>query len=131
MSFKIDTSDNYSVITPTMAVLSANVAEPLKTECKNLLQGDAKNIILNLKNIEDVTADVCVDISKLQQSFYEANASFIICEMTKQVEQKFDDCEVLELLNTTPTQSEAVDILQMEIIERELLDSDDVEFETD
>lgn len=131
MSFKIDTSDNYSVIQPTMAVLSDNVAEQLKNECNNLLQTDTKNIILNLKNIEHINVDVCNTISKLQQSFYDANASFIICEITKEVEKQFDDCEVLELLNTTPTQSEAIDILQMEIIERELLDSDDIEFETE
>ena len=31
-------------------------------------------------------------------------------------------------MNTTPTESEAWDIVQMEEIERELLDSDDMEF---
>jgi hypothetical protein len=31
-------------------------------------------------------------------------------------------------MNITPTESEAWDILQMEEIERELLDSDDMEF---
>jgi len=34
------------------------------------------------------------------------------------------DCELLELLNVTPTVSEAGDIVNMEEIERELLDSD-------
>jgi len=37
--------------------------------------------------------------------------------------------ELLDFLNHTPTESEAWDIVQMEEIERELLDSDDIEFE--
>ena len=38
--------------------------------------------------------------------------------------------EIIELLNITPTETEAWDIVQMEEIERELLDSDDVIFES-
>ena len=34
------------------------------------------------------------------------------------------------MLNITPTESEAWDIVQMEEIERELLDGDDINFET-
>jgi hypothetical protein len=37
--------------------------------------------------------------------------------------------EVLEMWNITPTESEAWDIVQMEEIERELLDGDDINFE--
>jgi hypothetical protein len=40
------------------------------------------------------------------------------------VEAFLDKAEVLEMLNITPTESEAWDILQMEAIERELLDDD-------
>jgi anti-anti-sigma regulatory factor len=61
---------------------------------------------------------------KLQQKFYEQSASFVICEMRKPVEEFLDKAGLLELLNTTPTESEAWDIVQMEEIEREFLDSD-------
>jgi Trp operon repressor len=40
------------------------------------------------------------------------------------VEETFDKEELLELLNSTPTESEAWDIVQMEEIERELLDNE-------
>jgi len=40
------------------------------------------------------------------------------------VEETFDKEELLELLNCTPTESEAWDIVQMEEIERELLDNE-------
>ena len=57
----------------------------------------------------------------LQQKFYEKNCSFVICNLTKEVEQLLDENELLEVMNVTPTESEAWDIVQMEEIERELL----------
>jgi hypothetical protein len=41
------------------------------------------------------------------------------------VEEKLDQLELLEILNVTPTESEAWDIVQMEEIERELLGGQD------
>ncbi|MEL4411465.1 hypothetical protein, partial [Shewanella algae] len=60
--------------------------------------------------------------------FYDANASFVICELKPAVEDNLEQWELLDILNVTPTESEAWDIVQMEEIERELLDSDDIEF---
>ena len=54
--------------------------------------------------------------------------SFVVCNLNDVVETIFDKLELLEMMNVTPTESEAWDIVQMEEIERELLDSDDVEF---
>jgi hypothetical protein len=42
--------------------------------------------------------------------------------MKKPVEEYFDKLELLEVLNVTPTESEAWDIVQMEEIEREFLE---------
>ena len=81
--------------------------------------------------ITETETEACKALAFLQQNFYEQNTSFLICEMSKEVEESFDKEELLETMNTTPTESEAIDILQMEIIERELLDSDDIEFESE
>ena len=56
----------------------------------------------------------------IQQKFYENNASFVICELKKPLETFLDENELLEIMNVTPTRSEAQDIVQMEEIEREL-----------
>ena len=60
-------------------------------------------------------------LAATQQKFYENNCSFVICGLQKEVEKKLDEHELLELMNVTPTESEAWDIVQMEEIERELL----------
>jgi hypothetical protein len=48
----------------------------------------------------------------------------VICELQPPVEETLDKEELLEVLNSTPTESEAWDIVQMEEIERELLDNE-------
>ena len=45
----------------------------------------------------------------------------VICELQPAVEEQLDKLELLEFLNVTPTESEAWDIVQMELIEREIL----------
>jgi hypothetical protein len=52
-----------------------------------------------------------------------------MCCLSAKLEDSFDSLGLLEVLNLTPTLSEASDIVMMEEIERELLDSDDFEFD--
>ena len=85
------------------------------------LQNVVKNVVLILKDIESIDNAAGEKLVEIQQSFYENNASFVICEMQNTVEEKFEELELLDLMNITPTESEAWDILQMEEIERELL----------
>ena len=51
----------------------------------------------------------------------------MVCELQEPVEKMLDERELLEVMNSTPTESEAWDIVQMEEIERELLGDDDME----
>lgn len=129
MNVKIDTKEKFTVVTPTNTVVSANMAAELLDSCSNVLQNDVKNLVLNLSVVESLHEDVANAITDLQQQFYEKSASFVICGITPTVEEQLEAINVLELWNITPTESEAWDIVQMEEIERELLDSDDVSFE--
>jgi anti-anti-sigma regulatory factor len=58
---------------------------------------------------------------KLQEEFYTNNASFVVCEIKPTVAKTFEELELDDILNATPTESEAWDIVQMDEIERELL----------
>lgn len=121
MQVKIDTREKFTVFTPDTDYLSDNLTAELINVIAPYQQNDIKNVILNLKNvgtIDDIAAEAVV---KLQQQFYDNNASFVICEMQAPIEDKFEELELLDLVNVTPTESEAWDIVQMEEIERELL----------
>jgi anti-anti-sigma factor len=124
MEVKIDTREKCHVIRIIEPQLSANMTAELDKTLSLILQNDVKNAILNLKDIENLDNAAGEWLVKTQQRFYENNASFVICEMKKETENILDESNLLELLNTTPTESEASDIVQMEEIERELLDGD-------
>jgi len=74
-----------------------------------------------LQSIDNISAE---NLVKVQQKFYENNASFVICELQPPVEELLDKSQLLEMMNMTPTESEAWDVIQMEEIERELLDEE-------
>lgn len=121
MEVKIDTKEKFHAITVPGPTLSASMTEELASCLLPYLQNDVKNLVLILKDIETIDNAAGEKLVEIQQSFYENNASFVICEMQPAVEQFLDQNELLELMNVTPTQSEAWDIVQMEEVERELL----------
>ena len=128
MKVKIDTKEKFTVITPEDEILSANIAADLSQKAIPFIYSDIKNIVLNLNHVATIDDEAAEQLSKLQQLFYENNASFVICEVQSLIEQKLDELNLLEYLNITPSESEAWDIVQMEEIERELLSGDDTEF---
>ena len=125
MEVKIDTREKFHAITIQESTLAANMTENLENCLIPLLQTNVKNVVLNLRDIQIMDNAAAERLVKLQQLFYENNASFVICGLQKQVEETLDSEHLLELINVTPTESEAGDIVQMEEIERELLGDDD------
>ena len=124
MQVKTDTKEKFHVITVGESSLPADMAAELSDLLHSYLQNDVRNIILNLKELKNIDEETGEMIVKTQQKFYDNNASFVICEMQKPVEEFLDSVNLLEMINSTPTESEASDIIQMEEIERELMDDD-------
>ena len=124
MIVKTDTKERFHAITLPGPSLSATMTEELADCLLPYLQNDVKNIVLILRDIETMDNAAAEKLVAIQQTFYEHNASFVICELQKNVEEFLDKDELLEMMNVTPTQSEAWDIVQMEEIEREFLDSE-------
>ena len=127
MQFKIDTKEKFHAITVTEHAFTADMAAELSDMLLPYLQNDVKNIILKLKELQSLDESAAENLVKLQQIFYENNSSFVICELQKPVEEFLDSLQLLEVMNVTPTESEAWDIVQMEEIEREMLDGESSE----
>jgi anti-anti-sigma factor len=121
MQVKIDTKEKFTVVTPIQPEMTANIAAEIRETALQQLQKPVKNIVLNLSQLAFIDDAAASALSELQQMFYENNASFVICCLQPSVEESFADKELLEMMNITPTESEAWDIVQMEEIERELL----------
>lgn len=120
MNFKIDTKEKMHVIQPEELVLSANMTEEMKEIFLGFLNQPIKNVIIDMGSVVEIDTEAAKCLVEIQQQFYEQNQSFVICKLQKLVENFLDEEELLELMNTTPTESEAWDIVQIEEIEREL-----------
>lgn len=124
MQVKTDTKEKFHAITVAEPAISASMTEELADYLLPILQNDVKNVVLILSEVKSIDKEAAETLVNIQQQFYENSASLVICELQEQVENFLDQHELLELMNVTRTQSEAWDIVQMEEIERELLDGE-------
>ena len=125
MEVKTDTKEKFHVIGVVTQHLSANLADELCNRLQRYLQDTIRNVVVNLKDVKSLDEEAAECLVRSQQAFYESGASFVICEINPEIEQFLDEKDLLELMNITPTESEAGDIVQLEEIERELLDEEE------
>ena len=121
MEVKINTKEKFHVITILDENLSANMTAEISNKLLPFLQNVVKNIVLKMENVKQIDAPAAETIAQVQQAYYEQSASFVICDLQTAVEAELDKMELLDILNVTPSESEAWDIVQMEEIERDLL----------
>lgn len=125
MEVKTNTKEKFHVIGVAAPHLSALLAAELCNRLQRHLQDTVRNVVVNLKDVKSMDEEGAECLVKSQQAFYEKGASFVVCELSPEVERFLDENDLLELMNVTPTESEAGDIVQMEEIERELLDEEE------
>lgn len=130
MHYKIDTKEKFSVLSLLDPSLSSNLVPELNELTNTIGATPPKNLVLNFKHVTNWELPIIEQLADAQQRFYDNNTSFVICCLSDSLQNLLDTTEFASLLNMTPTESEAWDIIQMEEIERELLDSDDMEFST-
>ena len=119
MNVKINTKEKFIVLIPEAAVITANMTEEIQ-KLGEYAGTAIPHLVINMCNVTNIDPGAARKLAALQQEFYERDHSFVICEMQDDVEKVFEAEDLTELMNITPTESEAGDIIQMEEIEREL-----------
>ena len=130
MQYKTEQKEKFTVITLLENSLSSNLVPELAELTTKIGAQSPKNLVLNFAKVVRWELPIIELLANAQQAFYDNNTSFVICCLSNSLQELLDLTEYAELMNITPTESEAWDIVQMEEIERELLDSDDMEFST-
>ena len=120
MNFKIDTREKFTIITPVSDFSSDNLTAEFKELVHSYLQHKT-NLVISLNNVVNIKENSVNDIAALQNEFYGQNISFVICELQPAVQSLVEKLELDDVMNITPTVTEAWDMVQMEEIERELL----------
>ena len=81
---------------------------------------DTKSLILEFSHVDLIDPSFASILPLLSTNCYADQKSFVICNMKDAIKENLASWGILDDLNTTPTESEAWDIVQMEEIEREL-----------
>ena len=122
MLFKIDTREKFYVIKLEESNLSANLADEMMELITNCLDTLPKNCVVNLTMVETISSEIIAQLVSLQQFSIENNISLVFYSLSKDVKKSLEAEDVLDLLQITPTESEAIDIVYMEEMEREMWD---------
>ncbi len=125
MNVKIDTKEKFSVITPETNEITAIMSDEFRKSLTDQLTYPIPHVILNLQTTSNIEDAVLMMLSEVQEIFYNENNSFVICGLNKSILNQLEELELLDTMNITPSESEAWDIVQMEEIERELMNGDD------
>lgn len=125
LNVKLDTKEKFKVLTSQNENITATMTVELSEMLQSHSKSDIPHLILDLRNAKILDADVAQMICEVQRNFYNDGLSFVICEMQEGVISVFEKEDLIDELNYTPTLSEAWDIVQMEEIERELMNGFD------
>ena len=121
MEFKIETRDTYLIITPVAGVINAILADNFVQKVSSDGQIGSCNLIIDLSEVGDIDSgaiDVLVD---WHESAYSQNISLVFTQPQPQVMKALKRDEKDLLINIAPKMIEAIDIISMEILERDLL----------
>jgi anti-anti-sigma factor len=130
MNYKIATKEKFTVLSLLDHSLSSNLVPELNDLIQKLGSNSPKNLVVNLSEVKHWELSIMALFAQHQEVFYDNNTSFVLCCLSDDLQNALDLTDYSEIMNLTPTETEAWDIVQMEEIERELLDSDDMEFST-
>ncbi len=121
MEFKIDTKPTYTVITPGSGDLSVNLAEVIRQKVTEARETGSHNFVIDLQNINSMdmaSGDVLLDLNHI---VYNNGGSLVFSSPEDSVMQTLKKGQYHLSLNITPTLIEAIDIISMEVLERDLL----------
>jgi hypothetical protein len=125
MPFKIDTKEKFHIICPIGNLSSAIMTDELVKCLENCLTQNVKNVIVTLKDTNEVEDAAAVLLVEMQEKFMEAAASFVVCCANDRVHEKLKALQLDDILNLAPTESEAWDLVHMDEIEREFMRGED------
>lgn len=125
MEFKIDTKTSYIHITPITNHLNANLTEALHKKCLELTESGSTNFIIDLHNCLDADKASFNDLADLHEHCYTHEQSLVFTNVNDDVMKELKAKETDTVINIAPTMIEAIDIVSMEILERDLFNEEE------
>ncbi len=124
MEFKIDTKEIFTQISPQNALLNANMAAELERKCTELTDSGSNNFIINLDACQNADEDAFEVLATLHENLYGNGQSLVFTGFSQEIHQLIRDAQMDTAINIAPTDAEAIDIISMEILERDLFNEE-------
>ncbi len=124
MEFKIDTKDTFTTIMPFADKISANLTGALGEKCTQIRQSGSKNIIVDLQYCNEIENDAIAQLVQLHEDSYGQEMSLVFTAVNEKVMAALRADETDLLINIAPRMQEAIDIISMEILERDLFNEE-------
>lgn len=121
MQFKIDTKQTYHTISTENDILNANLADAAKELLLQYKNDEIKNFIFDFNTIKQIEGNVGEILISLHEMVYnEFTGSLVFTNLQEDVWKKLKQDQIHLSINITPTMIEAIDIVNMEVLERDL-----------
>lgn len=117
MLIKQSTKSQYELISLPEGVFTPEMAEELAKICSDCV-AQRRSVIVDASAITDAAPNSLANLALWQSTAYAENVSWFMAGLPKHIWPEEGD----EPLNITPTLAEAIDMVAMEHLERELLD---------
>jgi anti-anti-sigma regulatory factor len=124
MEFKIDTKDTFSVITPIADKISANLTGAIGEKCTQMRQSGSNNVIVDLQHCKEIEQDAIPELVQMHEDSYAQEMSLVFTAVNEKVMAALRAEETDLLINIAPRMQEAIDIISMEILERDLFNEE-------
>lgn len=124
MEFKIDTKDSFSIIMPLASEISANLTGALRQKCVEMRQSGSKNYIIDFHQCNGIAPEAIPGLVALHEECYSNDQSIVYTGINATVMVGLKENETDLLINVAPKMEEAIDIISMEILERDLLNEE-------
>ena len=119
MQFKIDTKEKIVLLRLDEAVLDAKMSEALLQEAAGLPGVEEKNLVLDLGSLQSAAPEGLKAIFTVYSRQYERGLSAAVAHLNTDLTARLA-AAYPEMLNIVPTLAEAIDMVMMEDLEREL-----------
>jgi anti-anti-sigma regulatory factor len=120
MEFKIYTKTSYSILNPVINRLDANLTAALRQKWEALRQSGSYNLIIDMHNCLEMDNQSLPFLYEAHKDIYSSGESLVFINLQDKLLYQFKQQETDMPFNIAPTMAEAIDIISMEILERDL-----------
>lgn len=117
MKFSVDRQDKYTIIKLDEEKLDTTIAPEVKSELVKLDSDGVENLIINLGNVKYSDSSGLSALLVANRLFGD-KGSFVLCDVQEHVLKLIKISQLHKVMEITPTQEEAVDMVFMNALEK-------------